>query len=175
MFTPSLNHTFSLKDLGDVHYFLGLEISRDDTGIFICQKKYVLDLLVRFDMEKCSSCPTPMVVGQQFASEEAEPLKIPTIFRRLIEALQYIINTRLDINFSVNKLNRFLNCPNLKHWQAAKRILRYLKGTSKYGLHLRPSNHLNLSSYCDANRGVSHEDKKSISGYSVYLGNSLVS
>lgn len=85
-------------------------------------------------MSSCSSCPSPMVTGKQFVNEQDELLKNPTIFRRLIGALQYVINTRSDITFSVNKLSRYLSKPTIKQWQAAKSVLRYLKGTLDYGI-----------------------------------------
>lgn len=101
--------------------------------------------------------------------------KIPTVFRKLIGALQYVTNTRPDITFLVNKLSRYLSSPTVKQWQSAKRILRYLKGTLDYGIHLKPSSHLSLYGFCDADWGVAHEHRKSISGYCVFLSNSLVS
>lgn len=174
-FTARLNHMFALKYLANIQYFLGLEIKRADTWMFISQKKYILDLLSRFNMENSSECPTPMVARKQFTANEDEVLQNPTMFRRLIDALQYVTNTRTDIGFSINKLSRFLSNPTLKHWQAAKRIQRYLKRTSDSRLHLKPSSQFNLIGYCDADWGVSHEDRRPIVGYCVYLGNSLIS
>lgn len=117
----------------------------------------------------------PMVSGKHFQIEGDVFLQNPTVFQKLIGALQYVTNTRPDIAFSVNKLSRYLSSPTVKQWQAAKRILRYLIGTMNYGIHLKPYSHLNLYGFCDADWGVTHEDRKSISGYCVFLGNSLVS
>lgn len=149
-FIVKLNKVFALKDLGNVHYFLGLEVKRDDTWMFMSQKKYMMDLLERFDMKDCSPCPSPMVSGKQFTEGSDDNLRNPTIFRRLIDALQYVTNARPDITFSVNKLSRYLNNPSVRHWQAAKRILRYLKGTIDFGIHLKLSSSLRLCGYCDA-------------------------
>lgn len=87
-------------------------------------------------MENASICFTPMVAGKQFTTNESETLLNPTLFRRLIGALQYITNTRLGISFLVNMLSRFLNNPTLKHYQVSKRILRYHKGTLDFSLQL---------------------------------------
>lgn len=93
-------------------------------------------------MSNCSTCPTPLVARKKFMTEDDEVLQNPTVFRRLIGALQYVTNTRPNIIFSMNKLSRYLNKPNVKHWQVAKHILRYLKGTSDHGIHLKPSSYL---------------------------------
>lgn len=90
---------FSLKDLDNIHYFLGLEVSRDETGMFISQKKYIQDTLTKFNTKNNSDCPTCMVARKQFTADESETLQNPTIFRRLIGALQYFTNTRPDISF----------------------------------------------------------------------------
>lgn len=174
-FTSKLNDIFSLKDLGSLHYFLGLEVTRDETGLFITQKKYIQDLLVKFNMQEVSSCPTPMVTGKKIVADEGEALQNPTMFKKLVGALQYVTNKRSNISFSVNKLSRFINSPTLKHWQAAKRVLRYLKGTTDLTLHLKPYAQLSLTGYYDADWVVSHDDRRSVTGYCVYLGNSLVS
>lgn len=171
-FTNRLNSTFSLKDLGDVDYFLGLEVNRDEIGMFLSQKKYIFDLLELFDMKHCTTCPSPMVGSKQFTSKGEKELKNPTIFRRLIGALQYVTNTQPDITFFMNKLSRYLSKPTVI---VAKRVLRYLKGTLDHGIHLKPSHQLNLYGFYDANWGVAHEDRRSISGYCVYLGRSLIS
>lgn len=128
-------------------------------------------------MSNCSACDSPMVGSKQF-TERGEEMKNPTLFRRLIGALQYATNTRPDISFSVNKLSRYLNKPTVDQWRAAKRVLRYLKGTLNYGIHLTPSPmhlmsspQLHLYGYSDADWGVAHEDRRSISGYCVFLGN----
>lgn len=144
--------------MGNLHYFLGLEITKDDTRLFVTQKKYIQDLLIKFNMEEASSCPTPMVTGKQIVAEEGEVLQNPTMFRKLIGALQYVTNTRLGIVFLVNKLRRFLNSLTLKHLQVAKRILRYLKGTIDFALRFKPIAQLSLTGYCDAYWAVSHED-----------------
>lgn len=115
-----------------------------------------------------------MVAGRPFIVARSEAMQNPTQFRKLIGALKYVTNCRPYISYYVNKLSRFLSALTLQHWQAAKRILRYLKGTMNFGLHLKVSSSLNLTEYCDANCVVSHEDRKSVAGYCVYLGNSLI-
>ncbi|KAF7838980.1 Retrovirus-related Pol polyprotein from transposon RE1 [Senna tora] len=125
--------TLGWEDLGSAYYFLGIEINQSQSGMHLCQSKYVLDILKRFNMLDCAPVPTPMIIGRQYSKNEGEPLKDPTPYRQAIGSLQYLTNTRPDIAFSVNKLSQFLACPTDVHLQGVKRILRYLKGDSLYG------------------------------------------
>ncbi|WVY95774.1 hypothetical protein V8G54_027925 [Vigna mungo] len=173
-FIKQLNVVFSLKDLGPLHYFLGIEVQRDAFGMYLKQSKYIGDILRKFKMENASSCPTPVVTGKQF-TVEGEKLKDPTVFRLTIGALQYLTNTRLDITFSVNKLSQFMSSPIIDHWQGIKRILRYLQGTIQHCLHIKPSTDLDLTGFSDANWATSVDDRKFMAGQCVFLGETLVS
>ena len=99
----------------------------------------------------------------------------PTPYRRLVGGLQYLSLTRPDISFTVNKLSQFMYSPSETHWQALKRLLRYLKGTLSFGLHLcrRPSHR--LYAFSDADWAGDRDDRKSTTGYVVYLGGNLIS
>lgn len=110
-FVKKLDKIFSLKDLGSLYYFLGLEVYWDEFGIYLNQTKYVVDLLAKFGMSDCALVPTPMVTGRIISSLDGELLKNPTEYRRAIGSLQYLTITRPDISFAVNKLSQF--CPSL--------------------------------------------------------------
>ncbi|PNX91753.1 hypothetical protein L195_g047887, partial [Trifolium pratense] len=168
-FIKQLNVPFALKDLGSLHYFLGIEVSRDEGGMYLRQTKYISDLLRKFNMENVSTCPTPMVTGKQFIAG-GEPLKNPSLFRQAIGGLQYLVNTRPDIAYSVNKLSQYMCSPTVHHWQGIKRILRYLQGTKNYCLHIKPSADLDISGFSDADWATSPEDRKSVAGNCIYLG-----
>jgi histone deacetylase 1/2 len=172
-FIKQLNIVFSLKDLGQLHYFLGIEVQRDASGLYMKQSKYIKDLLRKFKMENVTACPTPMVTGRQFTIE-GEPMTDPTLFRQAMGALQYLINTRPDIAFSVNKLSQYMCSPTLEHWQGIKRIFRYLKGTIDHCLHIKPSTDLDITGYSDADWATSIDDRKSVAGQCVFLGETLV-
>ena len=113
-FIKQLNDVFSLKDLGPLHYFLGIKVQRDVSSMYLKQSKYIGDILRKFKMENTSSCPTPMITGKQF-TVEGEKLQDPTMFRQAIGALQYLTNTRPDIAFSVNKLSQFMSSITIDH------------------------------------------------------------
>jgi histone deacetylase 1/2 len=173
-FIKQLNVVFSLKDLGNLHYFLGIEVHRDASGMYLKQSKYIGDLLKKFHMEKASSCPTPMVTGKQF-TVEGEKMEDPTVFRQAIGGLQYLTHTRPDIAFPINKLSQYMSSPTVDHWQGIKRILRYLQGTINHCLHIKPSTDLDITGFSDADWATSVDDRKSMAGQCVFLGETLVS
>lgn len=113
-FIKQLNIVFALKDLGSLHYFLGIEVYRDSSGMYLKQTKYISDLLKRFNMKNASTCPTPMVIGKAITAE-GEPMKNPSIYRQAIGALQYLTNTRPDLSYSVNKLSQYMSNPTVEH------------------------------------------------------------
>lgn len=137
-FIQQLNILFSLKNLGPVYYFIGLEIFCDKFGFYLSQREYILDLLRKFDKYDCAPVSTPMVANKHFFAQEGKSLAGPSIYRRAISSLQYLTSTRLDISYSVNKLSQFLSNPKDIHFQGVKRIFRYLKGTYDYYLWLKP-------------------------------------
>ncbi|XP_062100045.1 uncharacterized mitochondrial protein AtMg00810-like [Humulus lupulus] len=128
-FIDALNKRFTLKDLGALHYFLGIQVHRDNTEVYLTQTKYIEELLQLFDMRNLKPAPTPMTAGKPVSQADGEVLANPTAYKSLIGALQHLCYTRPNIAFSVNKLSQFLQEPTTVHWSGAKRILRNLKGT----------------------------------------------
>ena len=98
----------------------------------------------------------------------------PAVYRSIIGGLQYLTMTILDIAFSVNKLSQFLQSHTVNHWNACKRVLRYLKGTSTYGLLFRPVTKMTLIGYSDADYANCLDDRRSITRYAIYLGENLI-
>ncbi|KAI5328775.1 hypothetical protein L3X38_028172 [Prunus dulcis] len=174
-FIQLLATRFSVKDLGSLHYFLGVEVLPTATGLFLSQQKYIHDLLVNAKMDGAKAVSTPLSTTDSLMLHDGSPLTDPTPYRRLVGGLQYLSLTRPDISFAVNKLSQFMHSPSETHWQALKRLLRYLKGTISFGLHLcrRPSNR--LYAFSDADWAGDHDDRKSTTGYVVYLGGNLIS
>uniref|UniRef100_A0A803Q5F0 Reverse transcriptase Ty1/copia-type domain-containing protein n=1 Tax=Cannabis sativa TaxID=3483 RepID=A0A803Q5F0_CANSA len=174
-FVQQLDKCFTLKDLGDLHFFLGIEVFRDETGLYLTQTKYIEDLLRRHNMTHLKPSPTPISTGKCLSALDGKEMENPTVYRSLIGALQYLCHTRPDISYAVNSLSQFLKSPSTIHWNAAKRILRYLKGTSTQGLHICCSNNLNITGFSDADWASNVDDRRYVGGYCVYLGESLVS
>ncbi|KAJ8753682.1 hypothetical protein K2173_026358 [Erythroxylum novogranatense] len=126
-------------------------------------------------MADCSPQPTPMLSSPPLSKSVGSVLQDPTTYRSVVGALQYATITRPDIAFSVNKLCQFLQSPTDSHWKAVKRLLRYIKGTLHFGLKIYPSNHNVLQVFSDADWAGCPDDRRSTSGYIVYLGANLVS
>lgn len=122
-FVSKLSTMFSLKDLGSLSYFVGIEVQRNNCGMFLSQEKYISDLLDRFKMTNCVVVPTPMVTGRKFSASDGKPMSDPYLYRKAIGSLQYLTTTRSDIAFSVNKLSQFLAQPSDTHLQGEKKDL----------------------------------------------------
>jgi histone deacetylase 1/2 len=131
-----LKEDFALKDLGDLHYFLGIEVNKVNDGIVLTQEKYASDLLKKVGMSDCKPVSTPLSTGKKLSLYEGSLLgpSNESQYRSIVGALQYLTLTRPDIAFSVNKVCQFLHAPTTVHWAAVKRILRYIKQCVQLGL-----------------------------------------
>eukprot|EP00253_Pinus_taeda_P027161 PITA_27161 len=127
---------FEMKDLGLMHYFLGLEVWQKPGEIFLSQGKYVVKILERFSMVDCKPVTTPMELDfKKLRGSVAGPvLRNATECCQLIGALMFLVNSRLDICFAVNTLSQHMVEPHHSHWIGAKNLLRYLRGTITHGL-----------------------------------------
>lgn len=128
-----MNKEFLITDLGKLNYFLGLEVSYHDTGLFLSQSKYAHDILSRAHMLDAKPVSTPLSTTDYFTSQ-GTPFSDVTLYRSLVGALQYLTITRPDLSYAVNQVSQFLHAPMVDHFNAVKRILRYVKGTLSYGL-----------------------------------------
>ncbi|XP_024046566.1 uncharacterized mitochondrial protein AtMg00810-like [Citrus sinensis] len=170
-----LGAEFALKDLGEFNYFLGLEVTSTVDGLHLSQTKYIGDLLKKAQMVNCKGCPTPMSSTEKLVKDKGAVFENPSLYRSMVGSLQYVTLTRPEIAFIVNKLNQYLSNPSVFHWQVCKRVLRYLQYTTYYGLQFYSSGSLKLTAFSDADWGSDLDDRKSVGGYCVYLGNNLIS
>jgi len=175
-FIDALGRGFDIKDLGNLHYFLGLQVTSHNKGVHISQLKYAYDLLVKHDMLLSKPVSTPMSAKDTLTSNDDALLPNPSVFREIVGSLQYLTITCPDIVFAVNSIAQFMSQPRIPHLVAAKRILRYIKGSLDHGLFFGPQHHPTyLAAYADANWAGCLESRRSTSGYLVYLGTNLVS
>jgi hypothetical protein len=151
---------FEMKDLGMMHYFLGLEVWQKPDEIFLCQGKYAVEILKRFDMMDCKSMPTPMVTNLKLLSDTSSETVDVTMYRQMIGSLMYLTNTRPDICFAVNTLSQYMVEPRRVHLVAAKHVLRYLKGTVDYGLRYVSDHKIRLQGYTDSDWVGSVADRR---------------
>ncbi|CAH9103888.1 unnamed protein product [Cuscuta europaea] len=166
---------FSMTDLGPLSYFLGIAVTRHPHGIFLNQAKYANEILSRASLSDCNSVATPVDTNSKLSATAGPPVEDPTLYRSLAGALQYLTFTRPNISYAVQQICLFMHDPRVPHLHALKRILRYIKGTLHFGLHLRPSPIDSLISYSDADWGGCPDTRRSTSGYCVYLGDNLLS
>ncbi|XP_074293736.1 uncharacterized protein LOC141620880 [Silene latifolia] len=148
-FKAYLNTCFRMKDLGKLKYFLGLEVARNSTGIFLCQRKYTLDLISETGLLGSKPATVPMDEKHDLESSLTPLFSDPTQYRRLVGKLIYLTLTRPEISYAVHLLSRFMKAPSQSHWNAVLRVLRYLKGQPGQGILLRANAPLELEAYCD--------------------------
>jgi histone deacetylase 1/2 len=172
-----LQKDFALKDLGDLHYFLGIEVNKVRNGILLIQHKYATDLLKKVGMTDCKAVSTPLSTSEKLSLHEGSLLgpEDATKYRSIVGALQYLTLTRPDIAFSVNKVCQFLHAPTTVHWAAVKRILRYIKQNTQLGLNIHRSVSTLVSAFSDADWAGNVDDRKSTGGFAVFIGSNLVS
>jgi histone deacetylase 1/2 len=173
----SLLQCFPVKDLGRLEYFLGIEAVYNSGGIILSQRKYALDLLHRAHMENCKAVSTPMSVTDKLSRESGQALSADDTlkYRSMVGGLQYLTLTRPDLSFAVNKVCQFLAQPTNVHWEAVKRILRYVKGTVSTGLSIKSSSSTLLSVFTDADWAGCVDDIRSTGGFAVFFGPNLIS
>ncbi|KAH9688106.1 Integrase catalytic domain-containing protein [Citrus sinensis] len=172
---PRACKEFEMSMMGELKYFLGLQIKQNDEGIFINQAKYVKDLLKRFGYDNRTAKSTPMSTTIKLDKyEKGKEVDIKT-YRGMIGSLLYLTASRPDIMFSVCLCARFQSCPKESHMLAVKRIFRYLIGTIYLGLWYPRGTHIDLTCYSDVDFAGYKVDRKSTSGTCHFLGHSLVS
>lgn len=169
-----LHSKFTIKDLGKAKFFLGIEIARGSTGMYITQRKYIKDIILDLNLVDAREVATPLSSDWIANDENSGPYEDPSSYRRLIGRLLYLNFTRPDITYSVNTLSQYMQSPTLNHWKGAINIVKYLKGHLSQGLFYPTDNILSLSAYCDADWGRCTLTRRSITGYCVLLGTALI-
>jgi len=163
-----------MKDLGELHHFLGIHVQRSGSGLLLSQHQYMMEILQRAGMSDCKPCATPVDTNPKL-SADGVPVSDPTDFCSLAGALQYLTFTRPDIAYAVQQVCLHMHDPREPHLAAVKRIMRYVRGTLHLGLLLRPSAQSDLVVYSDADWAGCPDTRKSTSGYAVFLGDNLIS
>ncbi|CAL9000527.1 unnamed protein product [Prunus brigantina] len=173
-FLDQLCSTFDSRRMGELNFFLGMEITRFPDHLFISQTRYAVDLLKRFNMTDCKPCPTPLPSDTRLSCMDGDPLSDPSTYRSMVGGLQYLTLSRPDISFAVNQVCQFMHNPRSSHLQVVKRIFRYIKGTVEQGLVFHRSNDFTLRSFSDADWAGSVDDRRSTTGACIFFGPNLL-
>nr|KYP35034.1 Retrovirus-related Pol polyprotein from transposon TNT 1-94 [Cajanus cajan] len=174
-FKSSMKLEFNMTDLGKMRYFLGVEVVQSNVGIFICQRRYAREILGRFNMTESNSVQNPIVPGTTLSRNEEGASVNATKFKQEIGSLMYLTVTRPNLMYGVSLISRYMANPKESHWAAAKRILRYLKGTIEYGIFYQQGRKAGLTAYSDNNYAGDLDDRRSTYGSVFLIGTGAVS
>ncbi|XP_021984935.1 uncharacterized mitochondrial protein AtMg00810-like [Helianthus annuus] len=166
---------FAMKDLGPLSHFLGIHVQRKGDKMFLSQQVYAKEIIDRAGMSSCKPVATPIDTKTKFGSNSGSDFDDSTLYRSLAGAFQYLTFTRPDICYAVQQVCMHMLAPKVDHWNALKRIIRYLQGTSSNGLTISASVDFYLRAYTDADWAGCLDTRRSTSGYCIYLGPNIIS
>ncbi|KAA0025138.1 Retrovirus-related Pol polyprotein from transposon TNT 1-94 [Cucumis melo var. makuwa] len=169
-----IGNEFEIEDLGNLKYFLGMEVARSKEGISVSQRKYTLDLLTETGMLGCCLADTPIEFNCKLGNSDDQVPVDKEQYQRLVGKLIYLSHTHPDISFAVSAVSQFMQAPYEEHMEAVKRILRYLKTTPGKGLMFRKTDKKTIEAYTDSDWAGSIVDRKSTSGYCTFVWGNLV-
>ena len=170
-----LSTVFRMKDMGSIHYFLGIQVHQCDNGQFLNQSKYAQDLLITAGMRDCAPMPTPLPMKLDNLKGSDELFAEPSYFRSLAGKLQYLTLTRPDLQFSVNYICQKMHQPSISDFALLKRILRYVKGTFDMGVSIKESTTSTLVCYSDSDWAGCKDTRRSTGVFCTMLGSNVIS
>ncbi|GJV52810.1 putative ribonuclease H-like domain-containing protein [Tanacetum coccineum] len=174
-FEDLMQKEFKMSSMGELTFFLGLQVKQTSAGIFLSQDKYVKDILNKFDFRTIKPASTPIEAHKSLGKdEEGEDVDVH-LYRSMIGCLMYLTASRPDIMFAVCLCARFQVTPKVSHLHAVKRIFRYLKHQPKLGLWYPKDSPFHLEAFSDSDYAGDNHDRRSTSGGCQYLGRRLVS
>ncbi|XP_066333888.1 uncharacterized mitochondrial protein AtMg00810-like [Miscanthus floridulus] len=169
-----LRAEFTVRDMGALSFFLGIDVKRTKDGFYLTQDRYAEDILEREGMTNCKPVATPIDAKGKLPADGPAVNDAHTYWS-LAGALRYLTMTRPNIAYAVQQVCLHMHDPRLRHMALLKHILRYVRGTTSHGILLRPSADLTVTAYSDVDWGGCPDTRRSTSGFCVYLGDSLVS
>jgi hypothetical protein len=157
-------------------YYLGIEVHQKPGEITLCQEAYAKKILQSCAMEDCNPTQIPMEPRLKLSKRSKAPAVDATEYRSVIGSLRYLMNTRPDLAYSVGIVSRYMEAPTTEHWAEVKHILRYIKGTTNYGVvYLKKKGKVKILGYSDSDMAGDVNDRKSTSGVAYFFGESPVS
>ncbi|CAB79159.1 LTR retrotransposon like protein [Arabidopsis thaliana] len=174
-FKSYLESCFHMKDLGLLKYFLGIEVSRNAQGFYLSQRKYVLDIISEMGLLGARPSAFPLEQNHKLSLSTSPLLSDSSRYRRLVGRLIYLAVTRPELSYSVHTLAQFMQNPRQDHWNAAIRVVRYLKSNPGQGILLSSTSTLQINGWCDSDYAACPLTRRSLTGYFVQLGDTPIS
>ena len=169
-----LKQEFDMKDLGELRYFLGIEIVRTEEGIWLSQRQYALDMLSKYGMADCKPIAMPLDQNLKLRADEGQVLDDVTMYRKIVDSLIYLTISRPDLSYTVGMESQFMQLPRKPHLDSVRRTLRYVSATLDYALLYESGTELQLYGYTDADWAGSVCDRRSTSGFMFSLGSAAI-
>ncbi len=170
-----LKQKFKTKDLGELRYFLGIEVIHSPKGIWLLQRQYALNKLSEYGMMGCKPILIPLEQNVKFNADEGDLVEGTTMYRCIVGSLIYMTITRLDLNYAIGVVSQFMQTPRKPHLDAVRRILRYIKHTLQCGIFYEAKSQLQVHGYTDADWAGNGSDRRSTSGFMFFFGSGAVS
>ncbi|KAK2428549.1 putative mitochondrial protein [Trifolium repens] len=174
-FVRKMQSEFEMSLVGELTYFLGLQIKQMEDTIFISQSKYARNIIKKFGMDNAAHKRTPAPTHLKLTKDEKGISVDQSLYRSMIGSLLYLTASRPDITYAVGVCARYQADPKVSHLTQVKKILKYVNGTSDYGIMYSHCENSTLYGYCDADWAGSADDRKSTSGGCFFLGTNLIS
>ncbi|GJT83644.1 putative ribonuclease H-like domain-containing protein [Tanacetum coccineum] len=174
-FEALMKSRFQMSSMGELTFFLGLQVKQKEDGIFISQDKYVAEILKKFDFVSVKTASTPIETQKPLVKDEEASDVDVHLYRSMIGSLMYLTASRPNIMFAVCACSRFQVTPKTSHLSVVKRIFRYLKGKPKLGLWYPKVSLFDLEAYSDSDYAGANLDRKSTTGGCQFLGRRLIS
>ncbi|KAD7117131.1 hypothetical protein E3N88_04399 [Mikania micrantha] len=173
-FKEKMKVVFEMSDLGKLSYYLGIEVCQDEGSITLNQERYAIKILETIGMLNCNEAKWPMESKLQlFKDEEGKDVNL-TEYRKIVGSLRYLVHTRPDLSYSVGVVSKYMQTPKESHYAAVKQILRYLKGTTGYGLRYCSGGDAKLIGYSDSSYGTDLDDRRGTTGIAFYFSGKLI-
>jgi len=170
-----LHTLFGIKDLGKLHYFLGLEVSYVDEGIILSQRKFTTDLLKDSGLHNSRPACTPLPLNCKLDPNQGDLLSDPTYYRAMVGKINFLTHTRPDLSFTAQTLSQFMQNPRTSHLQALHHTMRYIQGTIGQGIILKATDQLFIKAYTDSDWAACPFSRRSVTGYLIHLGSAPIS
>jgi hypothetical protein len=164
-----------MKDLGELSYFLVIEVIQSPKGIWLLQKQNALNKLFKYGMMGCKPISIPLEQNVKLSVDEGDLVEDTTMYRRIVGSLIYMTITRPNLSYAVGMISQFMQTPRKSHLDVVRRILRYIKHTLQRGIFYEAKGQLQIHGYMDADWADNVLDKRLTSGFMFFFGNGAVS